>query len=309
MRSPSTATTRAASPNALGEEPGEQPDPGVEVEGRSPGCGSSSSSTVSTSTCGAPGCTCQNPSSATWNVADVSVITCVTTPPPPGVGPSDPAVVDLDDLARAVLAQADRPPGSATYCCRVRQRRPSSSPGTGSTTTSTSTARPAATAARGRRRPSARAAAAARRAGSRSPRTGTGRRSGTAPRPGRRRPSSTSTASAAPELVALGALGDLEHDRSPGSAWRTKTTRLSGSGSRATKWPPWATAPTSTSNRSPTLRVPAGLPGARATASSCGSVFRSERLTDLTAAQVAGPHPRCSSRSSRSRAICEDRSW
>ena len=48
--------------------------------------------------------------------------------------------------------------------------------------------------------------------------------------------------------------------RSPGRACRTKSTRLpSASGRRATKWPPCATGPTSTSNRRPTADAPRGL--------------------------------------------------
>ena len=83
-----------------------------------------------------------------------------------------------------------------------------------------------------------------------------GRRRGTEARRGRRSGTSTRTASprqnrspSVPSVIST-------TTRSPGRAWRTNTTRDSGSGSRATQWPPWATGPTSTSKRSPTRERP-----------------------------------------------------
>ena len=138
---------------------------------------------------------------------------------------------------------AVRPSGRWANRVRVRQRSPSTSPGTASTVDRES--RPAS-----RRSCSATtsalsaAAGRGRRAGSRSRRRARARRRGTAPRPGRARRSSTATASARQNRSPSVPSVTSTSTRSPGIACRTKTTRPSSS--RATQCPPWATGPTST---------------------------------------------------------------
>ena len=165
----------------------------------------------------------------------------------------DPAVVDRHDLVRAVPAQARRPVVVDGELHPGAPAEPCASPGTSSTSTARSS--PASRLQllahhRGLERPLRRAAT---RAASRSRRTGPGRPTGTAARPGPATARATSTASARQNADPSCPSVTTTRTRSPGSACRTKTTRPS---CRATQWPPCATGPTSTSSVRPTADIP-----------------------------------------------------
>ena len=206
-RSPSTATTRRPVPHGVGEEPGEQPDAGVQVEhrlprlraravehGRRPGRRARR---------GAPARSRRRRPRSRGRAADVVRR---------ALRRLEQAVVDRHHVVRAVLAhpaaavgQRRRSAAGSASAGRPRRRgppRPSTSERRG---------RPAGTAARGR--PSAfssRCAGERRRAGSRSRRSSPGPAygHGAATRSGDGLEHLDRVA--APEPVALGALGDLD---------------------------------------------------------------------------------------------------
>ena len=259
----------AAGPTASARKRGEQPDAGVEVEHPLPRLRARArparSRPAPRGARGAPARSRRPATAKSWVPHGVSTVS--TGRRRLGAsGARDQAVVDRDH-ARASGACAS--PGgrraAAAYRIRVRQRRPSLVAGhrldddrrrrarrAGRSCSRTTAA--LSVALRGQRDVLEVAAAAQPGPGVRARRR----------RPGPATASSTSTASprqkrspSVPSVIST-------TTRSPGSACRTKTTRASRRrASRATQWPPWATGPTSTSNRSPTREAPARPCGRR----------------------------------------------
>ena len=117
-----------AGPDRVGEEPGEQPDAGVQVEHRLPRLRARGSRARSrpgpAAPRGAPARSRRRRPRSRGRAAEYDG----------GVRRLEQAVVDRDHVVRAVLAHARAGRRAAsTYRCRVRQRSPSTSPGTAST--------------------------------------------------------------------------------------------------------------------------------------------------------------------------------
>src|SRR4051812_39138044 len=244
--SPSTATTAPAGPTAWARKAANRPTPAYRSSTDSPGCTSTISSTHSTKVRGAFTCGCQNPSAATSSTpVPVEVSTCSTTTPSSGSRAAGCAIrqrsISTTSCERCL--RRPRPPsGRWTYCIRLRQASPSDG-GTSSTTTSRS--RPASrcscsetTAAFSRRCSSSVTCWKSQPPQSPGPAYGHGAstRSGEA--------TCTSTASARRNRPSSSVTSAVT--RSPGNACRTKTTCPSW---RATKCPPCATGPISSSSR------------------------------------------------------------
>ena len=274
-RSPSMAATEPLGPTASARKAENSPTPAYRSSARSPADGRSIPSTVSTSTRGAPGCTCQKPSPATVKLCAPSEVSTCSTTGPDGSGSraSGWAIRHVSTSTTSwerCLRRPLSPPGRWTYCIRVRQASPSWSPGTGSTSTSRSSPANRVSCSSTTLALSLRCSASSTCWKSQPPhppgcasgqgawtRWGDGTETCTAS-PRRNRPLSSVTSTVT---------------CSPGNACRTKMTIWRSSrpvATRATKCPPWATGPTSTSKRSPTsessdaVTVPTG----------CGHVVR-----------------------------------
>ena len=134
---PRSPTTRPDGPTASSRKRGEQPDPGVQVEGRLPRLRVEHARAPSRpARRGAPGCTCQKPSSATAKVRPVRRRTTARA------GASKRQSSTCDDVVRAVLAHpaaaaGQRHVAAAGSASAGRPRHPAPA------STSTSTSRPA----------------------------------------------------------------------------------------------------------------------------------------------------------------------
>ena len=286
----------------VGEEPGEEADPGVEVEDRLAGPRRQRSSTVRPASRGRPGGPARSRSPRRPRRHPAHEVRTARRA-------GDQAVVDAATTSCERCLRIPRPPSGSgrTAGGSASAARPGR-PGTGSTVdvhvepasrencsrTTSRLERPLP----GERDVLEVAAAARVRAGVRAGRRDpVGRRLEHRDRVG------------APEPVALGALGDLQDHRSPGCACRTKTTRASGRRSRATQCPPWATGPTSASNRPhPGRAARRAAAGMRRRVTRRGTSPVVAAVVHVAAPQVPG-RTRRSSRISRSRAISEERSW
>ena len=263
-----------------------------------------------TSSSGRPGCTCQNPSGATRELVPRHRVVDLARS-------GDQAVVDLDDVVRAVLAHPDPSagqgdetrPGAPAQAVDVTGHRDHLEAATSSSSLSNPAEAHELLAHDGGLQLALRGqgdvleVAAAAQSGS-----GEGHGGGTRSGDGVEHLDRV----AAPEPVALGALGDLEDHPLPGQGVPDEdhrgSARRPAAGRRSDRrGRPDRPRPRTARRRASARGARSDAGRVRLIAATCFA-SRCTGSTRRAATQVAGLDPR-SSRSSRSRASWEDRSW